>query len=327
MGRIRKVTLGVLFLVPLLTFGAINAAASNGPHEDKGKPAEAANPSHPDKPGQAKKAESGSSSSQAVAAQTGGSAAIRSSTSSDQSAEGSGEAAAQTSASGDQKTHPPGNDGTVKIDGMPWDSAPNNEPHVGCIMQIDFYGYEQGPWDAYFELELHAPTGSGYLGSGWEYVGEDANGGGQDLDGSVTYDLRPALAASGVQPHPKQRYHVRLTVVADGYSIGGDEKHKMFWVNCASTTQGGNEVTPTPTPTTSPGGNNSAPSPTSSGTVLGATATPGSSGTVLGATITPGSGGLAFTGSDIVVPLIAMLALLLAAAAGLHLARRLDRTG
>lgn len=124
MGRIRKVTLGVLFLAPLLTFGAINAAASNGPHEDKGKPAEAANPSHPDKPGQAKKAESGSLSSQA-AGQAGGSAAVTSSTSSDQSAEGSGEAAAQTSSSGDQKTHPPGNNGTV---GSPYNPLPGGDP-------------------------------------------------------------------------------------------------------------------------------------------------------------------------------------------------------
>lgn len=351
MRRIRKVTLGILFLVPLLTFGAINAAASNGPPDDKGKPAEAAKPSHPDKPGQAKKADSESQPAQdetgsqaETSTSTKGSSKATASVAASATTSSTAAAKAASSSSGEQKTHPPGNNGTVKIDGMPWDSAPNNEPHVGCIMQIDFYGYEQGPWDAYFELGLHAPTGSGYLGSGWVYVGEDANGGGTDLDGSVTYDLRPALAASGVQPHPKQGYHVRLTVEADAYSIGADVKHKMFWVNCgSSTTQGGNQVTPTPTPggkevtptPTTSAGANVTPSPTGSGTVLGATVTPtvtagasGTSGAVLGTTVTPGTtGGLAFTGGDVVVPLIAALAFLLAAAAGLRLARKLDRTG
>ena len=41
-------------------------------------------------------------------------------------------------------TAAPGNNGTVKVDGVPFDSHPNNEPHVGCVFQIDFYGYDQG---------------------------------------------------------------------------------------------------------------------------------------------------------------------------------------
>ena len=40
----------------------------------------------------------------------------------------------------EDKTHPPGNNGTVKVDGEPWDSTPNNEPHPGCTFEIDFYG-------------------------------------------------------------------------------------------------------------------------------------------------------------------------------------------
>jgi hypothetical protein len=33
---------------------------------------------------------------------------------------------------------PPGNNGTVKIDDVPFDDLPNNEPHVGCTFQVDF---------------------------------------------------------------------------------------------------------------------------------------------------------------------------------------------
>jgi hypothetical protein len=34
---------------------------------------------------------------------------------------------------------PPGNNGTVKVDGVVFDDDPNNEPHVDCIFQIDWY--------------------------------------------------------------------------------------------------------------------------------------------------------------------------------------------
>jgi hypothetical protein len=29
----------------------------------------------------------------------------------------------------------------VKVDGTSFDDLPNNEPHVGCVFQVDFYGY------------------------------------------------------------------------------------------------------------------------------------------------------------------------------------------
>ncbi len=133
------------------------------------------------------------------------------------------------------RTHPPGNNGTVKIDGLPWDDHPNNEPHVGCIFEIDLYGYDQGDLDATITFEGIAPTGGGDLGASPKtlFIGEDAAGGGTDLDASQQYDLSSALAS--VTPHPQQGYHVKLTVNAEG-SIGADVKHKVFWVQgCAPT--------------------------------------------------------------------------------------------
>ena len=44
--------------------------------------------------------------------------------------------------------NPPGNNGTIKIDDVPFDDHPNNEPHVGCVFQVDFYGYDEGDLDA-----------------------------------------------------------------------------------------------------------------------------------------------------------------------------------
>jgi hypothetical protein len=54
---------------------------------------------------------------------------------------------------------PPGNNGTVKIDGVNFDDAPNNEPHPGCIFQVDFYGYDEGDYNANVRFFAIPPTG------------------------------------------------------------------------------------------------------------------------------------------------------------------------
>jgi len=109
-------------------------------------------------------------------------------------------------------TRPPGNNGVVKVDARPFDDAPDNEPHVGCTFQIDFYGYDEGDLEARYLLELHSPTGSGTLLTGTKPIGEDPAGGGTDLDASATIYLEDEVAAWGAEPHPKQGYHVKLTV-------------------------------------------------------------------------------------------------------------------
>jgi hypothetical protein len=128
----------------------------------------------------------------------------------------------------------PGNNGTVKVDGIPFDDLPNNEPHVGCIFQIDFYGYDAGQLFADVSFELDPPTGTQIplLSKSGIFIGEDSAAGGGStagLDASETFDLSAAIAATGEPPHPQQGWHIGLTVNADG-SIGSDVKHKEFWV-------------------------------------------------------------------------------------------------
>jgi hypothetical protein len=138
---------------------------------------------------------------------------------------------------------PPGNNGTIKVDGVDFDSHPDNEPHVGCTFQVDFYGFDEGDLNATVTFEGQPPTGGGTLLTDQVFIGEDAAGGGNDLDASRTYDLSDALA--GIPPHPQQGHHVRLTIDAEG-SQGSGTKHKTFWVEGC----GGDILT---TPTTSPG--------------------------------------------------------------------------
>ena len=106
--------------------------------------------------------------------------------------------------------NPPGNNGTIKIDDTPVDDAPDNEPHVGCSFQVDFYGYDEG-----------------------------------DLDASQTY----TLDLTGIEPHPLQGVHVKLTINAEG-SQGADVKHKVFWVT--GCVPGPTTTTTAPTTTIAP---------------------------------------------------------------------------
>ena len=142
--------------------------------------------------------------------------------------------------------NPPGNNGTIKIDDLEFDDHPNNEPHVGCVFQVDFYGYDEGNLFADVTFRAHPPTGSGQvLLTDTVFIGEDDNSGGGSeagLDASETY----TLDLSGFTPHPQQGFHVKLTINADG-SQGADKKHKVFWVQGCPP-----KPTPTPTPTKTP---------------------------------------------------------------------------
>jgi LPXTG-motif cell wall-anchored protein len=131
-----------------------------------------------------------------------------------------------------QPGDPPGNNGTVKIDGVEFDDHPNNEPHVGCTFQVDFYGFDEGDLDASVKFEPWEPTPGAELVTDDLDIGEDPAGGGTDLDASATYDLTSGLA--GIEPHPEQGWHVKLTVHADG-SQGADTKFKVFWVSGCET--------------------------------------------------------------------------------------------
>ena len=121
---------------------------------------------------------------------------------------------------------PGGNNGTVKVDGEPFENHPGNEPHVGCAFGIDAYGYEAGePISIRFSLQ--PPTGRGEIVVIEDVLDDDdASGGGSEAghDGHFDADLTDALAE--VAPHAQQGFHVRLTVEVDGQA-----KHKTFWVS------------------------------------------------------------------------------------------------
>jgi hypothetical protein len=147
--------------------------------------------------------------------------------------------------------NPPGNNGTIKIDDTPFDDHPNNEPHVGCVFQVDFYGYDEGDLFADVTFRAHPPTGDKQvLLTDTVFIGEDDNSGGGSeagLDASETY----VLDFTGITPHPIQGFHVKLTINADG-SQGADKKHKVFWVTPCEAPTSPPPTTPPPSETPTP---------------------------------------------------------------------------
>lgn len=130
------------------------------------------------------------------------------------------------------KGDPGGNNGTVKIAPLgEMDGIPNNSPHPGCTFQVEWYGFDEGAdIISTVNFAMHAPTsdvGLSVAGPTSVFVGGDpASGAGTDtgLDGTETY----TLSFDG-EPHPKQGYHVKLTI-ATPRSNGNDTKSKVFWV-------------------------------------------------------------------------------------------------
>jgi len=141
---------------------------------------------------------------------------------------GSGGKGGQGGGQGD----PAGNNGTVKITPHgEMDGIPQNTPHVTCVFDIEWYGFDEGDdIVSTVTFAMQAPTSDVVL-SGTEpaqvFVGGDpATGAGTEtgFDGEQVY----TLGFDG-EPHPQQGYHVKLTINTPG-SIGADVKHKVFWV-------------------------------------------------------------------------------------------------
>jgi LPXTG-motif cell wall-anchored protein len=182
------------------------------------------------------------------------------------------------------------------------------------VFQVDFYGFDEGDLVADVTFESHPPTGPvQQLLTDEVFIGEDDNAGGGSqagLDASATYTLDFA----GIQPHPNQGFHVKLTVHADG-SQGADTKHKVFWVtDCAAgtttttTTRGSSGTTATTGTTTTSAGGQGTTTTTSAAGGGSASSGPGSSADASASSAT-GGGGLPLTGANPVSLLAAGLTL------------------
>ncbi len=231
--------------------------------------------------------------------------------------------------------NPAGNNGTIKFDREPFDDAPNNQPHVGCVFQVDFYGFDQGDLHADVTFTAQPPTlrpgDDQVLLADTVFIGEDDNSGGGSqagLDASKQYTLDFA----GLTPHPVQGFHVKLTIHAAG-SQGADTKYKVFWVTgckaLTTTTTAAPRTTVSKTTTTTTAGETT--TTIGQATTVGETTTTTMAGGRHPTTLGQGPSGkqlvtskhrLPFTGSNALAMAASGLLLVLVGVGGLLASRR-----
>lgn len=149
---------------------------------------------------------------------------------------------------------PAGNNGTIKVDGLAYDDGVDNEPHVSCEVRVTFFGFDEGQ-TADITFTGQAPTGGGVLlHEGAVPTSDDAAGGaGQDADGATRVYTVDDLGLSGVTPHPKQGYHVKVSV--DSLGAPGGAKQKVLWIEpCGDTADSQVPAAPGQLPAVPPAG-------------------------------------------------------------------------
>ncbi|HEU5033684.1 MAG TPA: hypothetical protein VFT62_02890 [Mycobacteriales bacterium] len=123
-----------------------------------------------------------------------------------------------------------GSNGTVKVDGEPFDSGLGNEPHVACHLRVEFYGFDVGTDTATVTFTGQAPSGKGVAvtpTSGASTFSFTGSGPGNALDGGETY----SLDTSGLKLQPQQGYHIRITTtVTNQQGATTYSKQKVIWV-------------------------------------------------------------------------------------------------
>jgi LPXTG-motif cell wall-anchored protein len=173
---------------------------------------------------------------------------------------------------------PPGNNGTIKIDGEPFDTDNNNEPHVVCNFRVKLFDFDLNQrGNIVFTIQPPSGNFNELLRLDDQLLSNDPAGGGQDLDEIFTFSANQ-LGLGSFTEHPQQGFHVKVTLET---SVG--PKHKVFWVKpCPPTTP------PTSPPTSPP-----TTAPTSAGAV---TTSPAAALPVTGASL----GGLVALGIGLV---------------------------
>ncbi|WP_319464070.1 LPXTG cell wall anchor domain-containing protein [Micromonospora sp. RTP1Z1] len=210
--------------------------------------------------------------------------------------------------------NPPGDNGTVKIDGAPFEDKVDNQPHVTCDFELEFFNFDEGQ-KANITLWAQPPSSSPKDKVVWSVknyvISNDPAAGAQNDHDEVIRLSAKDLDLAGLKLQEQQGYHIKLDVdLTDGKAF--DDKHKVFWLKpCES---------PSPTPS-NPGEESPTPNPGQSG---GSSENPSSAGGGSGG----GSGtegGLPLTGVAATSTALTGLALIGGGVALMVLRRRRDK--
>ncbi|MEO3780870.1 LPXTG cell wall anchor domain-containing protein [Micromonospora sp. B11E3] len=213
--------------------------------------------------------------------------------------------------------NPKGDNGTVKIDGQPFTDKVDNQPHVTCEFELEFFNFDT---NQKADITLTSQPPSTPRKVVWsvqnKIVSTDPAAGAENDHDEVIRLSAADLDLAGVTAHDKQGYHLKLDVdLVDGRS--SDAKHKVFWLKPCS--DSGEPATEAP----QPGGAGSPFADPSAGTPGG---TPAPSSSVGAGDGSGGSGGgLPVTGVAATSMALTGVALIGGGAALVLLRRRRDR--
>lgn len=141
-----------------------------------------------------------------------------------------------------------GNNGTVKVDehdlspgpgpGPGDDPGNNNDPHISCDGQVEWYGFDEGVQTATVTFTVWPPTSQTAPAADTvhQVVFDDIEGDGPgvpndeaDFDGIMPFDLSVLLEP--FTPHEPQGFHVKVEVETTFAQGPSDSKFKVFWVD------------------------------------------------------------------------------------------------
>jgi hypothetical protein len=181
---------------------------------------------------------------------------------------------------------PAGANGTVKIDGPAYQEDNRNEPHVSCEFQVEFFNFDKDE-HATLIFEAWPPSAPDFHEvKRLENVlvsDDEASGGAYRQDPDQVFRFSAAdLNLTAAMAHPKQGYHIKLTIDRQNHPKW-TEKHKVFWLKPCDSSE-----SPSPTPSQTPGGSQS-PTPGASENPSASPSGPAGGGT-------GGGGGLPITG-------------------------------
>jgi hypothetical protein len=178
--------------------------------------------------------------------------------------------------SGAVKNAPPGNNGTIKIDQVPLDGGNDNDPHISCQFNLEFFGYDVGSQTASVVFTAQPPSGTSVVTptKGSSVVTFTGSGPGNKFDTAEAYKLNTA----GLTAQAQQGFHIKVTVDVTG-AQGADEKHKVFWYQPCTVVPPTTTTTTTGTTTTTTTGTTTTTRPTTTTTTGGSTTTTGATST------------------------------------------------
>ncbi|MFG3581402.1 LPXTG cell wall anchor domain-containing protein [Micromonospora chersina] len=205
-----------------------------------------------------------------------------------------GLAAAPAWATGNPR-NPNGDNGTVKIDGVEFTDKVDNQPHVTCDFELEFFNFDENQ-KANITLWAQAPSATPKDKVVWSkndvVISTDPASGAENDHDEVIKLSSKDLDLTGLKVNANQGYHIKLDVdLTDGKAF--DDKHKVFWLTPCESTESPSPTPSTPgeeTPTPTPGGSEN-PSENPSGTPAPGTSVGGGAGGGSGT-----EGGLPLTG-------------------------------